>query len=180
MDVEIQGIWHRVEIARHGRDWMVSLGGQSWLADVAPVGDSWSVLLRDPRTPGPCHSLTMALERGADETLRAQLDGRDVLMSLPGTAASSRRSPSPGGAAPARGIQTVKAPMPGRVVKVLVRPGDLVGDRQPVVVLEAMKMQNDVRTPRAGRVGDVHVIEGALVDAASPLVTVVVGDDGPS
>ena len=70
--------------------------------------------------------------------------------------------------------------MPGRVVKVLVGRGDLVADRQPVVVLEAMKMQNDVRAPRGGRVSDVHVSEGALVEAGAPLVTVAAGDGGQS
>jgi biotin carboxyl carrier protein len=62
--------------------------------------------------------------------------------------------------------------MPGRVVKVLVAPGDAVVERQPVTVLEAMKMQNDVRAMRAGRVVDVKVVEGTLVDAGAVLVVI--------
>ena len=62
--------------------------------------------------------------------------------------------------------------MPGRVVKVLVAAGDVVADRQPVAVLEAMKMQNDVRAARAGRVAEVRAIEGALVESGAALVVI--------
>ena len=55
------------------------------------------------------------------------------------------------------GVQSVVAPMPGRVVRVLVAAGDAVTARQPVVVVEAMKMENELRSPKAGRVRDVAV-----------------------
>jgi biotin carboxyl carrier protein len=60
--------------------------------------------------------------------------------------------------------------MPGRVVKVLVRPGDAVAARQPVVVVEAMKMENELRAPRAGTVAEVRVNEGVSVEANAVLV----------
>ena len=176
MDLNIQGTSHRVQISRHGSEWMVGLGGHSWLADVVPVGDSWSVLLRPAGTTGPGRSLTIALEQLPDDVIRAQLDTREVLISRTGTPARSAAA----GRGLSAGLQTLKAPMPGRVVKVLVGRGDLVADRQPVVVLEAMKMQNDVRAPRGGRVSDVHVSEGALVEAGGLLVTLAAGDDGQS
>jgi biotin carboxyl carrier protein len=177
MDITIEGTSHRVHISRHGSEWMVGVGAHSWLADVVAVGDRWSVLLRPEGTAGPGRSLTIALEQLPDDVIRAQLDAREVLISRPGApprVAAAGRGVSPGS------LQTLKAPMPGRVVKVLVGRGDLVADRQPVVVLEAMKMQNDVRAPRGGRVSDVHVSEGALVEAGVLLVTVVAGDGGPS
>ena len=62
--------------------------------------------------------------------------------------------------------------MPGRVVRVLVAPGDEVAARQPVVVVEAMKMENELRSPKAGRVKDVAVTEGASVEAGRVLVVV--------
>jgi biotin carboxyl carrier protein len=62
--------------------------------------------------------------------------------------------------------------MPGRVVKVLVAPGDLVEAGQGLVVVEAMKMENELRSPRRGRVSLVSVVEGALVEAHSVLVVV--------
>ena len=62
------------------------------------------------------------------------------------------------------------APMPGRVVRVLVKPGDTVAARQGLVVVEAMKMENELRSPRAGRVKEVAVAEGESVEAGRLLV----------
>ena len=61
----------------------------------------------------------------------------------------------------------VAAPMPGRIVKVLVNEGDAVAARQGVVVVEAMKMENEVRAPRTGTVKEVRVTQGALVEATN-------------
>jgi len=62
--------------------------------------------------------------------------------------------------------------MPGRVVRILVQPGDEVAARQGVVVVEAMKMENELRSPKAGRVKDVAVAEGASVEAGRVLVVI--------
>jgi biotin carboxyl carrier protein len=70
------------------------------------------------------------------------------------------------------GEQRIAAPMPGRVVRVLVGAGDDVAARQPVVVVEAMKMENELRAPRAGRVKDVAVAAGASVEAGRVLVVI--------
>jgi biotin carboxyl carrier protein len=67
--------------------------------------------------------------------------------------------------------QWVKAPMPGRVVKVLVIEGDRVKPGQGLVVLEAMKMENEVRARAAGTVAIVHVAVGATVEGNAKLVT---------
>jgi acetyl/propionyl-CoA carboxylase alpha subunit len=64
----------------------------------------------------------------------------------------------------------VSAPMPGRVLRLLVQPGDVVAVRQPLVVVEAMKMENELTAPRAGRVREVGVTEGASVEAGRVLV----------
>ena len=60
--------------------------------------------------------------------------------------------------------------MPGKVVRVPVRPGDQVEARQPVVVIEAMKMENALSAGRAGIVREVLVQEGMSVEAGRPLV----------
>jgi acetyl/propionyl-CoA carboxylase alpha subunit len=70
------------------------------------------------------------------------------------------------------GVQRVLAPMPGRVVRVLVKPGDDVALRQGLVVVEAMKMENELGSPKAGRVKEVAVEEGASVEAGRLLVVV--------
>ncbi len=59
--------------------------------------------------------------------------------------------------------RTIKSPMPGRVVKILVGPGDDVAPGQPVVVVEAMKMENELKAKIAGKVAEVHIAVGATV-----------------
>jgi biotin carboxyl carrier protein len=68
----------------------------------------------------------------------------------------------------------VKAPMPGRVMRVLVSVGDRVTARQGVVVVEAMKMENELRSPRDGTVKEIGVVAGAAVETGAVLV--VIGD----
>ena len=68
----------------------------------------------------------------------------------------------------------IKAPMPGRIVRVLVAVGDRVVARQGVVVVEAMKMENELRTPRDGTVKEIAVAPGAAVDSGALLL--VIGD----
>jgi biotin carboxyl carrier protein len=70
------------------------------------------------------------------------------------------------------GLQPVVAPMPGRVVRVLVAAGDLVAVRQAVVVVEAMKMENELRSPKAGTVREVAVAPGTSVEAGRVLVVI--------
>ncbi len=74
--------------------------------------------------------------------------------------------------AQATGLQQVLAPMPGKVVKVLVSPGDEVKARQGLIVVEAMKMENELRSPKDGRVREVTVTEGMSVVAGRLLVVV--------
>jgi biotin carboxyl carrier protein len=71
----------------------------------------------------------------------------------------------------AEGREAIKAPMPGKVVRILVAAGDEVKAGQGLVVLEAMKMQNEMRAPRGGRVVSVAVKDHEAVNAGSILVT---------
>ena len=77
-------------------------------------------------------------------------------------------------AARPKGPLAIVAPMPGRIVKVLVKLDETVAARQPLVVVEAMKMENELRAPRAGIVADVRVTEGASVEANTVLVVLEV------
>jgi biotin carboxyl carrier protein len=70
------------------------------------------------------------------------------------------------------GVQTVVAPMPGKVVRVLVAQGDEVKAGQGLLVVEAMKMQNEIKAARAGRVLSLTVKEGATVAAGQVLATI--------
>ena len=66
----------------------------------------------------------------------------------------------------------MRSPIPGRLIKLLVKVGDAVTAGQTMVVLEAMKMENELGAPRAGRVAELRCAEGAAVEAGQDLVVV--------
>jgi pyruvate carboxylase subunit B len=99
---------------------------------------------------------------------------------LPGTASSagaqvaqpSAEAPAEGGAPVADGGSTVTAPMPGIVIRSLVKPGDAVSAGQAVVLMESMKMEVKVEAETDGTVSQVHVTDGQNVEADAALVTI--------
>ena len=70
------------------------------------------------------------------------------------------------------GVQTLASPMPGKVVRVLVAPGDVVEAGQGILVVEAMKMQNELKAGHAGTVLSITAKEGATVGAGETLATI--------
>lgn len=75
-------------------------------------------------------------------------------------------------AADSSGPQAIAAPMPGRVIRVLVEPGQEVAAGEGLIVVEAMKMQNEMKAPRAGRVTAVKTVAGATVSAGDVLLVI--------
>lgn len=71
------------------------------------------------------------------------------------------------------GPASVTAPMPGKLVRLIVAEGDSVKEGQGVAVVEAMKMQNELKAPKSGTVEKVCVVEGQAVDAAEVLLTIL-------
>ncbi len=85
-------------------------------------------------------------------------------------------APAPAAAAPAAAAapvagEPIPAPLAGNIFKVTVKPGDHVNEGDVIVILEAMKMETEVRAPRAGTVGEVQVAEGDKVAVGEPLLT---------
>ena len=76
------------------------------------------------------------------------------------------------GASANHGRQEIAASMPGKVIRILVAPGDAVQEGQGLVVVEAMKMQNEMKSPKAGRVAEVRARQDATVGAGEVLVVV--------
>lgn len=66
--------------------------------------------------------------------------------------------------------ETLTAPMPGTILKLLVNQGDAVTANQPVMILEAMKMENEIVAPKDGTVAEIFVQVGAIVNASDPLI----------
>ena len=128
-----------------------------------------------------------SLREGTRQTI-AQVDGTPPRMTV--EIASSGRDPLvvPVEVAPARSARiaglarradagpaaptALRSPMPGRVVKILVRVGDRLAVGHPAVVVEAMKMENELRAARAGTVQSLRCEEGATVEAGQDLVVI--------
>ncbi|HEX4999621.1 MAG TPA: biotin/lipoyl-containing protein [Terriglobia bacterium] len=99
------------------------------------------------------------------------IDGRRIPVEMEGAGPPRPRN-TPKSAGRHDGAVELRAPMPGKVVRTLVSVGDAVRADQGVVVMEAMKMQNEIRTPKGGVVASLTVKEGALVNAGDVLATV--------
>ena len=80
-------------------------------------------------------------------------------------------TPAPVAAAPA-GAQPVNAPMPGTILDVCVSVGDVVKQGQTVMILEAMKMENEIAAPVAGKIASINVNKGATVESGVLLYTI--------
>jgi len=172
-DVEAAGRSRVVDVGRDGEQWAVTVDGRRWRVSVARGNDRWSLLLSEPERNAPvvARSYDVAFEpgdTGESAALRVHVDGHVVPVALQKAAHGLRRPRVASGADAGH----VVAPMPGRVVKVLVAPGQTVEASQGVVVVEAMKMENELRAPRAGIVREVRVAEGASVDARAVLVVI--------
>ncbi len=169
-EIELNGRTRQVIVERAGDDpgrFRVSVDGHSRIVDAQRVGEFGVSLL----FPGDsCQGTAIDLAPGsAPGEILAHLAGRTVPLVLNGRRAGRGAA---GAAAGAHGEQKVTAPMPGRVVRVLVSQGQDVAVGQPIVVVEAMKMENELRSPKAGRVKDVVVEAGTSVEAGRVLVVI--------
>ncbi len=103
--------------------------------------------------------------------------GGSAPAAAPAAAAPAPAAPSPAPAAPktapapAAGAETISAPMPGTVLDVKVTPGQAVNAGDVLVILEAMKMENEIMAPAAGTIDTVPAAKGASVNAGDVLVT---------
>jgi biotin carboxyl carrier protein len=180
-EVEVCGRLRTVSIERAdgGRRFRVTLDGQPFLVDAVRTGDYGLSLLAavpfsgrggpQPATAAPTISTDVQLAPGpAAGELLASLAGRTAAVVVNGR----RRGRAAEAGALGHGEVTITAPMPGRVVRVLVEPGQEVAARQGIVVVEAMKMENELRTPRPGRVRDIAVAPGTSVEAGRILAII--------
>ena len=162
--IEHEGRLHAVEVAQAPEGLLlVTVDGVAAEVDVRRLGDgSLGLRLAD----GATHVLFV--ERGTPPDQRVvSVDGHRLVTTLNGRRA--RRADEHAGAT---GQQRIAAPMPGKVVRVLTAVGQDVDARQPLVVVEAMKMENELSAGRAGRVVEVLVAEGQSVEAGRLLVVV--------
>jgi biotin carboxyl carrier protein len=162
--LEVNGVVRTVQVERKGSLFSVVLDGVRHVLDAVEIeAGRWSLLFDAER-----HSHEVVVRPGQGGASAVIVDGATVPVRL----LDPRRARRGGGAASPDGPARIAAPMPGKVVRVLVAKGDQVAARQALVVVEAMKMENELRAPRAGVVLDVQAREGTSVEAGAPLVTI--------
>jgi biotin carboxyl carrier protein len=168
--VDVNGRSREVEVERAGTAWRVSVDGQSWSVDAARI-DRQTLSLLVGQSPALSREVTLtSLGQGR---WSVRVGSAVMTAAMNGGRRSGRRADTPAGGA---GRCPISAPMPGRVVRVLVAEGDLVRARQPLVVVEAMKMENELRAPGDGVVVKVSIEAGQSVEAGAVLAVLDLRD----
>ncbi|HEY6420624.1 MAG TPA: biotin/lipoyl-containing protein [Candidatus Binataceae bacterium] len=160
----LEGAEHEIEVEElSAESFAIRLGERRFEADLRQVGPaSFSVILGE-------RSFDFDVVRDGEEIVVASRAGATRLVLVDAArralrAGARRREVS--------GRVEMKAAMPGRVVNVLVVAGDLVKRDQGVLVLEAMKMENEVKSPKDGKVVEVKVAAGQTVEKGELMVVI--------
>lgn len=161
-EVAIDGKTYRVELARAGASWHCKVDGREFPLDVAVAGNQVLSLLingksyevQQESSSGESHIVV-----GRERFSASVRDPRSL---------GARRRNQDGG----EGARKITAPMPGKVVRILAPVGSEVEAGQSVLVIEAMKMQNELKSPKKGKITRLMVSEGAAVEAGQVLAEV--------
>ena len=162
LEIEIGERTHSVELIRAGERLQCAIDGRAIKADAVEIAPGvYSILMGGE-----------SFEPRVEETgggLKVTVGGREYAAKVRDPRQWRRRG---GGAMEAEGRQQVRAPMPGKIVRVLVAEGVPVTAGQGLLVIEAMKMQNEVKSPKSGMVERMMVKEGQAVNAGEALAIV--------
>lgn len=159
-DVRISGKTRTIELQRNSERWQISLDGTALDADAVEIAPNvFSILLNG-------ESFEVRIAPTSEGKLTLQTRHQDFTAEVVDPRAWRDRRH---GAVEAEGRQQIVAPMPGKVVRLLVKAGDKVEAGQGLLVVEAMKMQNEVRSPKTGTVERLLVKEGQPVIAGEVL-----------
>ena len=151
---------HEVNVERREKVYMVEIDGESRMVNADKLeGDFYSILIGNV-------SYEVSVEVSGDGyIIRHGASEQQVRFTDPGRQARET-------SAAREGPQIVESVMPGKVVRVLVKVGDTVTQGQGLVVVEAMKMENEIESPKDGKVTEVKVEPGQAVESGGALVVV--------
>jgi biotin carboxyl carrier protein len=161
LELKIDSAAEQIEILAPAPACRFRLGGTELTADVEMAEPGvYSILIGGRSYEARVEETPTALVVVIDGR-RFEIEARDP-----------RRLARRGAGSVADGVQAIAAPMPGKIVRVLVAAGDEVAAGQGLMVVEAMKMQNEMKSPRAGKVLSLSAKEGATVTAGEILATI--------
>lgn len=158
----IKGKEFIVEIDKDGR---LTVNGERRDVDFLPLGDSLYSIIRETQS---YEVVIEERDEGVEVLMRGHRYDADVLDERAQLLASRR-----GGLTADTGEISLKSPMPGLIVSLLVSEGQTVTAGQTVVILESMKMQNELKAPREGVVQRISVTAGQSVEQNKLLITIV-------
>jgi biotin carboxyl carrier protein len=159
-EIKIDGKSRTVELQRTTGRWNISLDGNPINADAIEIAPNTYSILIDGK------SFEVRVTPTATGTLTIQTAQQEFTAEVIDPRAWRGRHHS---ALQAEGRQQILAPMPGKIVRVLVQAGEKVEAGQGLLVVEAMKMQNEIRSPKTGTVERLSVKEGQPVNAGEVL-----------
>jgi biotin carboxyl carrier protein len=153
---------HEVEVERSGEGFEVTVNGRRHSVDLICLDGAVASLrfVEDGR------SFQVAYQHSDHRRWRVGVLEREYDLSVLTPVEAVDEEVAAGG----RGTSRIAAPIPGKVLSVAVESGDEVTPGQQLVVLEAMKMENELTADRGGRVAEVHVAPGDTVDSGTVLV----------
>jgi len=160
-DATVDGRPARVEVRSASGLYTVLVDGRPLRVAVFPTARHFTTLLID----GRCHDAGV-LRQGANHAVALRDGTFEVTLE-----AAARGAMAPHRKA-ATGPAKVRAPMPGKILRVVAAAGQEVRAGECLVVMEAMKMENEIRSPRDGRIKDVFVKEGQAVESGALLILV--------
>lgn len=132
------------------RKFAITVNGKSYDVEVEEIGQGGAVVTNTPAMSAPAASAPQA--------------------SAPAPKEEAPKAAT-GGAIP-QGADTIKAPMPGTILDIKVQSGDRITKGQVLMILEAMKMENEIMAPADGEIASVQVAKGASVNAGDVLVAI--------
>jgi biotin carboxyl carrier protein len=162
-EVEVNGRVRQVNVHRTDGHFVVSVDGREWTVDAARIDAHTFSLLVGTSS----QEVTLAADVAPGQ-LAVGIKGVPLAVTVNGRRRWGRKDEGSAGGGP----QHLLAPMPGKIVRVLAKVGVGVQPRQPLVVVEAMKMENELRATRHGVVSELLVREGQSVDAGALLLVV--------
>jgi biotin carboxyl carrier protein len=161
-EVKVADKSHRVELRRKGENWHCMLDGRDMPLDVKFTHSGVLSVLLDGKSYEVKDESTVAETNIVIGSQRFATEVRDP------RSLRSRRSSDAGTAGPRK----ITAPMPGKVVRILAPVGTEVEQGQSLIVIEAMKMQNELKSPKKGVVRKLATSEGAAVEAGQSLAEI--------
>jgi biotin carboxyl carrier protein len=169
LTAEVDGEQHSLELNREGARVVASVDGRSFDIEVHELGTAGYLLSLDGKVY-ECFVASAGGARSVEGALNVHARGRIYSVNIHDPK-RLRGAGAVGGHDAGRA--EVMAPMPGKIVRVLVETGQKVEKGDGLIVVEAMKMQNELKSPREGTVTELHAAAGATVNSGEVLVVVV-------